>query len=157
MQAGPGMGPRPAWRQGPMTEDDSPGQARLHAVREQGRVVGFTWVFVSDAAARLLRSVHRYLLGRGLRVNVGAPLGNPVLVDRYRRVLDEGLVESFEQVHLVDGRLDIVVHRVVPVGDGVEVTLTNRSAALRAQAAAHETPITADGMPRLSSPSSTGG
>lgn len=127
---------------GPATED-SPGQARLTAVREQGRVVDFTWAFVNDAAAHLLHRADRFLLGKGLRANVGGPLGNPVLIDRYRRVLEHGNTQSFEQVHLVDGRQDIVVHRVARVGDGVEVILTNRSAAWRAQAAALEPPLRA--------------
>lgn len=133
MHGRPDGGRRPAGLHG-RTSDRGPGRARLHAVREQGRVVGFTWVFVNDAAARLLDQAHRFLLGRGLRARVGGPLGNPVLIDRYRRVLEHGNPQSFEQLHLVDGRQDIVVHRVARLGDGVEVTLTERGAAGRALA-----------------------
>jgi hypothetical protein len=113
----------------------TPGRMRLHALREGARVVDFTWVFVNDAAARLCRCEPLSLLGKGLRANVAGALGHPVLIERYRRVLEHGNTQSFEQVHLVDGRQDIVVHRVRRVGDGVEVTLTNRSAARRARAA----------------------
>lgn len=138
----------PAWLFGPTTED-SPGKVRLHAVLEQGRVADFTWVFVNAAAARLLQSAPRFLLGKGLRANIGGPLGNPVLIDRYRRVLEHGNTQSFEQVHLVDGLQDIVVHRVARVEGGVEVTLINRSAARRAHAAALESRLHAVGAQGL--------
>lgn len=149
MHGRPAGGRGPTSLFGPAT-DDSPGQARLNAVREQGRVVDFTWAFVDDAAAHLLHRADRFLLGKGLRANVGGPLGNPVLIDRYRRVLEHGNSQSFEQVHLVDGRQDIVVHRVARVGDGVEVILTNRGAARRACADALESPLHAMSPQRLS-------
>jgi len=68
-----------------------------------------------------------------LRDGVAGPLGHPVLVERYRRVIEHGNAQSFVQVHLLDGRQDIVDHRVVRHGDGVLVTLTNLSAERRAQ------------------------
>jgi hypothetical protein len=137
MKVRPARGRRPTWLFGPTTEE-TPGRIRLHAVREHGRVVDFTWVFVSEAAARLLHCDHLFLLGKGLSANLGGPLGNPVLIERYRRVLENGNTQSFEQVHLVSGRQDIVVHCVRRVEEGVEVMLTNRSAARRACADALE-------------------
>ena len=107
---------------------------QLRAVRERGRVVDFVWIFASSAAAELLHCDPLTLRGRRLReVAAAGPLGHPVLIERYRRVLEHGNAQSFEQVHLVDGRQEIVIHRVVPEGDGVLVTLTNLSANRRAQ------------------------
>ena len=109
---------------------------RLQALRVSGRVVDFTWESASSAAAHLLHCDPAALLGRRLRevVAVG-PLGHPALIDRYRRVLEHGNAQSFEQVHFVEGRQEIVIHRVVPVSDGVTVSLTNLSADRRAQIA----------------------
>ena len=109
---------------------------RLQAVRLREGVVDFVWESASDAAAQLLHCDPAALLGRRLReVAAAGPLGHPALIDRYRRVLEHGNAQSFEQVHIVEGRQEIVIHRVVPVGDGVNVTLTNLSADRRAQIA----------------------
>jgi PAS fold len=107
---------------------------QLNALRQRGRIVDFVWEFASDAAAALLRCHPHTLRGRYLRdVAAAGPLGHPALIDRYRRVLEHGNARSFEQIHLVNGRQEIVIHRVVPEGDGVLVTLTNLSANRRAQ------------------------
>ena len=107
---------------------------QLNALRQRGRIVDFVWEFASDAAAALLHCDPQTLRGRSLRdVAAAGPLGHPALIDRYRRVLEHGHAQSFEQVHVVEGRQDIVIHRVVPEGDGVLVTLTNLSANRRAQ------------------------
>ncbi|MES2958391.1 MAG: PAS domain-containing protein [Pseudomonadota bacterium] len=113
----------------------TPGTMRLRALREQGRVVDFVWQSVSPAAGKLLRCQPVDLIARALSETVsGGPLGHPALIDRYRRVLEYGNAQSFAQVHLIDGRQDVVVHRVVRHGDGVAVTLTNLSADRRKQA-----------------------
>ena len=113
----------------------APGSMRLRAVREGGRIVDFRWEFVSAAAAALLHCTADELLGLGLSETVsGGPLGHPALIDRYRRVLEHGNAQSFAQVHVIDGHQDVVVHRVVRMGDGVAVTLTNLSADRRKQA-----------------------
>jgi hypothetical protein len=108
----------------------------LKAVRLDGRVIDFTWESASDTAARLLHCDPLALRGRRLR-NAGAagPLCHPALIDRYRRVLEHGNAQSFDQVHVVEGRQEVVIHRVVPDNDGVTVTLTNLSADRRAQIA----------------------
>jgi hypothetical protein len=137
MNVQPARGRRPTWLFGPTTEETT-GRIRLQAVREYGRVIDFNWVFVSEAAARLLHCEPLLLYGRGLRANLGGPLGNPALIERYRRVLENGNTQSFEQVHLASGRQDIIVHCVRRVEDGVEVMLTNSSAARRACADALE-------------------
>ena len=109
---------------------------RLQAVRLRGQVVDFVWESTTSAAAHLLRCDPAALLGRRLReVAAVGPLGHPALIDRYRRVLEHGNAQSFEQVHVVEGRQELVIHRVVPVNDGVNVTLTNLSADRRAQIA----------------------
>lgn len=119
----------------PVRARATPGTMRLRAVRERGRVVDFSWESVSPAAAKLLRCQPPDLLARGLSETVsGGPLGHPALIDRYRRVLEYGNAQSFAQVHVVDGHQDVVVHRVVRMGDGVAVTLTNLSADRRQQA-----------------------
>jgi hypothetical protein len=107
---------------------------QLNALRQRGRIVDFVWEFASDAAAALLHCDPHTLRGRYLRdVAAAGPLGHPALIDRYRRVLEHGNSQCFEQVHFVRGRQEIVIHRVVPEGDGVLVTLTNLSANRRAQ------------------------
>jgi hypothetical protein len=55
-------------------------------------------------------------------------------IDNYRHVVEHGSAQSFAQVHAIDGRADIVIHRVVRTGDGVTVALTNLSANRRIQA-----------------------
>ncbi len=111
-----------------------PGVMRLTAVRDRsGGIVDFVWVSCNAAAARLMYCAASDLPGRHLRDGVAGPLGHPVLVERYRRVIEHGNPQSFAQVHLLDGTQDIVDHRVVRLGDGVIVTLTNVSAQRRAQ------------------------
>ena len=41
------------------------------------------------------------------------------LIHRYRRILERGHTESFGHMHEVDGRQDVVIHRVVPSADSV--------------------------------------
>ena len=108
---------------------------RLRAVRTGGEVVDFTWDFASEPAAALLRCRPVVLNGRTLRAWQDAgPRGQPPLLDRYRRILDQRRTQSFDHVHDVEGRQDVVIHRVVCEGDGVSVTLINLSANRRAQA-----------------------
>jgi hypothetical protein len=116
------------------TSAAEPGVMRLTAVRDRsGGVVDFVWVSANAAAARMMYCAPSDLPGKHLRDGVAGPLGHPVLVERYRRVIEHGNAQSFVQVHLLDGRQDIVDHRVVRHGDGVLVTLTNLSAERRAQ------------------------
>ncbi len=111
-----------------------PGVMQLTAVRDRsGRIVDFVWVSANAAAARMMYCAASELPGKHLRDGVAGPLGHPVLVERYRRVIEHGNAQSFAQVHLLDGTQDIVDHRVVRQGDGVMVTLTNLSADRRAQ------------------------
>lgn len=109
---------------------------RLSAVRERGLVVDFVWRSASNAAAHLLHCDPYDLIGERMRdVKAAGPLGHPALIERYRRVLEQGHALSFEQVHVVAGRQEVVIHRVVPERDGVAVTLTNLSVNRRAQVA----------------------
>ena len=102
----------------------------LVAVREHGRIVDFRWEYANALAARLMHTHPLKLIGRGLRDVVG-PLGHPALIDRYRRVVEHGNAQSFEQVHAVGSGQDLVLHRVVRSGDGVLVSLINLSAQRR--------------------------
>jgi PAS fold len=114
---------------------DVPGRLELSAVREGARVVDFVWRSITGTAPRLLNCEPSVLYGRRLRNSAAAGLlGQPGLVERYRRVLELGDPQAFEQVHLVDQSQDIVLHRVLPVGDGVCVHLINLSAQRRAMA-----------------------
>lgn len=107
---------------------------RLQAVRSDGAVIDFVWDSASDAAGALLRCPADLLPGQFLCAWQDAgPPDQPRLIHRYRRILEHGHTESFGHMHEVDGRQDVVIHRVVPVADGVEVTLTNLSANRRAQ------------------------
>ena len=111
-----------------------PCSMRLQAVREHGRVVDFVWRSASNAAAHLLHCDPYELIGERLRdIEAAGPLGHPALIERYRHVLEQGHALSFEQVHVVAGRQEVVIHRVVPERDGVTVTLTNLSVNRRAQ------------------------
>lgn len=112
----------------------TPGVMQLVAVRERsGRIVDFIWESGNETAARLMHCAMKDLPGKHLLADVAGPLGHPLLVDRYRRVIEHGNAQSFDQVHVLDGAQDIVVHRVVRHGDGVVVTLTNLSAERRAR------------------------
>lgn len=111
-----------------------PGVMRLTAVRDRaGRIVDFVCVSGNAGAARMMYCAVGDLPGKHLLEGVAGPLGHPVLVERYRRVIEHGNAQSFAQVHLLDGTQDIVDHRVVRHGDGVIVTLTNLSADRRRQ------------------------
>lgn len=102
----------------------------LVSVRDHGRIVDFRWEYANALAARLMQTHPLKLIGKGLREVVG-PLGHPALIDRYRRVVENGNAQSFEQVHSVGGGQDLVLHRVVRSGDGVVVSLVNLSAQRR--------------------------
>lgn len=117
-----------------------PCSMRLLAVREHGRVVDFVWQSANSAAAHLLHCDPNELIGERLRnIEKAGPLGHPALIERYRRVLEQGHALSFEQVHVIAGRQEVVIHRVVPERYGVAVTLTNLSADRRAQVARLQT------------------
>lgn len=117
-----------------------PCSMRLLAVRKHGRVVDFVWRSATSAAAHLLHCDPYDLVGESLReLEKAGPLGHPALLERYRCVLEEGHAQSFEQVHVVAGRQEAVIHRVVPERDGVAVTLTNLSVDRRAQSARLQT------------------
>ncbi len=107
---------------------------RLVAVREHGRIVDFIWQHATPAAARLLRVGDIQPNGKSLRALGAGALRQQPLIERYRRVIEDGSERSFSQVHLVKGRQDVVIHRVSCGGDTVTVTLTNLSADRRAQA-----------------------
>jgi hypothetical protein len=113
---------------------DGPGAMWLQAVRERGCIVDFRWDFANAPAARLMACHPDALRGQRLTDVLGGPHGHPALIDSYRCVIEHGNAQSFAQVHWVNGRQDIVIHRVVRTGDGVNVTLTNLSADRRAQA-----------------------
>lgn len=117
-------------------EHARPCSMRLQAVREHGRVVDFVWRSANNAAAHLLHCDPYDLIGERLRdIEAAAPVGHPALSERYRSVLEHGHALSFEQVHVVAGRQEVVIHRVVPERDGVSVTMTNLSVNRRAQIA----------------------
>jgi hypothetical protein len=107
---------------------------RLSAVRRDGRVADFMWVFVSAAASRLLPCNPLQLRGKCMSEVRAGLLSHPALIARYRRVVEQGIAESFEQVHVIDGQQDIVIHRVARLDAGVVVKLTNLSADRRARA-----------------------
>lgn len=108
---------------------------RLRALHRRGGAIEFVWDFASDAAAALLRCSPGVLHGKHLGAWQDAgPLGQPPLIERYRRIFEHGRTQSFDHVHWVDGRHDVVIHRVVREADGLAVTLINISANQRAQA-----------------------
>jgi hypothetical protein len=126
-----GKNPRPVVREGA-----NAASMRLNSVREARQVVDFRWIFISSDAAHLLRCDPLLLRGQCLSATaVPGLLGQPALIDRYRCIVEDGLARSFEQLHLIEGRQDAVIHRAVREGDGVTVWLTNLSANRRAQAA----------------------
>lgn len=105
---------------------------RLTCVRERGRIIDFRWDYANATAARLMQTHPLRLIGKALR-EVGGPLGHPALIERYRRVVEHGNTQTFEQVHALAGGQDLVLHRIVRSGDGVLVCLTNLSAQRRQQ------------------------
>ena len=120
-----------------------PGVMRLRAIRRGERVTDFMWEFISASTVTLLGCDPVGLRGKCMGEVAVGPLSHPALIARYRRVIEHGEAQSYEQVHLVDGMQDLVLHRVMPLcdADGVAVTLTNLSAhqrACRAQRASPE-------------------
>lgn len=105
---------------------------RLSAVRERGLIIDFRWEYANAMAGRLMQTHPLQLIGKGLR-DVGGPLGHPALIARYRRVVEHGNPQCFEQVHALGGGQDLVLHRIVRSADGVLVSLTNLSAQRRHQ------------------------
>jgi hypothetical protein len=108
---------------------------RLRAVRSLGRVTDFVWDHANAAAATLFHQSPQALRGRSLdELPEVVPPGQPALIDCYRRILEQARTQSFDHVHWVEGRREVVIHRVVCEADGIAVTLTNLSANRRAQA-----------------------
>lgn len=126
-----------------------PCSMRLMAVREHGRVVDFVWRSATNAAAHLLHRDPYELIGERMReIEAASPLNQPALSERYRQVLEQGHALSFEQVHVVAGRQEVVIHRVVPERDGITVTLTNLSVDRRAQIARLQLDASQASLPR---------
>ena len=119
-----------------------PGVMRLRAIRRGERVTDFMWEFISASTANLLGCDPVGLRGKCMGEVAVGPLSHPALIARYRRVIEHGEPQSYEQVHLVNGMQDLVMHRVMRLcdGDGVAVTLTNLSAHRRACGARRASP-----------------
>jgi hypothetical protein len=110
-----------------------PSVMRLLAVPRAGAMLDFRWDYISVAANALLPCRAWQLLGRCMSEGRAGAFDHPVLVERYRRVLEQGAARSFEQVHSVQGQQHLVVHHVACVGDGVKVTLIDLSAGRRSR------------------------
>jgi len=100
------------------------GTMRLRAVCCGERVSDFMWEFISTSVAPLLYCEPAQLRGRCMREVTVGPLGHPALIERYRRVFEQGSAQSFEQVHRLGDAQAIVVHCVTHRVDGVAVMLT---------------------------------
>jgi PAS fold len=107
----------------------------LHAVRGLGCATDFVWNYASAAAATLFHQSPQALRGRSMgELPEVVPPGQPALIDCYRLIFEQARTRSFDHMHWVEGRQEVVIHRVVSEADGIAVTLTNLSANRRAQA-----------------------
>ena len=111
----------------------APGFMTLRAVREGGVVVDFVWDFASASAARLLRRTVGELVGQRLLDELHDFQCQALVFEQYRGVLERNASDAADHVHLVNGVEDLHRHAAVHLGDGVAVTLSNLSAAVRAQ------------------------
>ena len=124
--------PRSArWRLMVARAQAEPGFMTLRAVRDNGRLVDFTWDYASASARRLLNHSGTELRGMCLREVLGHEADHPALFDQYRRVVEHGARQAILHVHVVNGVNDTYRHGAVRLGDGVAVTLTNLSAVRR--------------------------
>lgn len=108
-----------------------PGVIRLSAVPRADGALDFMWEYVSETAAPLLPCRPWQLLGRRMSEGRAGAFDHPALIERYRCIVEQGAPRSFEQVHLVQGQQDLLLHKVARMGEGVVVTLINLSAARR--------------------------
>jgi PAS fold len=124
----------------PFTEQPSavrrpPPCMRLRAVRSLGLVTDFVWHHANAAAATLFHQSPQALRGQSMgELPEVVRRGQPALIDCYRRIFEQARTQSFDHVHWVEGRQEVVIHRVVCEPNGIAVTLTNLSANRRAQA-----------------------
>jgi PAS fold len=110
-----------------------PGFMMLAAVHQRGQIVDFVWDFASAAAGRLLCQTPSRMLGRALVDVLGETLGPASVLELYRHVVESTTARVGDHFHVINGVEDLFRHRAVRLGDGVAVTLTNLSAAARAQ------------------------
>lgn len=110
-----------------------PGLIRLRAVARADGALDFMWQLVNEAAERLLPCKAWQLTGRYMSEGRAGVFDHPVLAERYRRVIQDGLAQSFEQVHRIQDQQDLVIHHVSRTadGEGVDVMLINLSATRR--------------------------
>jgi diguanylate cyclase (GGDEF)-like protein/PAS domain S-box-containing protein len=108
------------------------------AVRDpDGAIVDLQWVLVNEAAARMAGRPAHELVGRRLcEVLPGhRPSG---LLERYARVVETGVPDSFVQRYEHDGLASSFDIDVAPLDDGVVITFTDRTARQDAQRALAE-------------------
>ena len=112
--------------------------AVLEAVRDgAGAIVDFRWVYVNEAAARLVGRPRESLPGCSVAEVLPAhrQLG---LADQYARVIETGTPWVSELRYLKDGVDAVVRLAVARVGDGVAVSTVDLSARWRAEEALRE-------------------
>ncbi len=91
-------------------------------------MLDFKWDYIGVAAAALLSCPVRQVLGRCMSEGRAGAFDHPALIRRYRRIVEQGAPQYFEQVHRVLGQQHLLAHHVMPTGEGVAVTLIDLSA-----------------------------
>ena len=128
--AGAARAPMPlqARRPAALVARTGPSVMCLLAVPCADGTLDFKWDYIGVAAAALLSCPARQVLGRRMSEGRAGAFDHPVLARRYRRIVEQGAPQQFEQVHRVLGQQHLLVHHVMPTGEGVAVTLIDLSA-----------------------------
>ena len=120
--------PTQPYRPAAMAVRTGPSVIDMLAVHRADGTIDFKWDYIGVAAAALLSCPPRQVLGRCMSEGSAGAFDHPALLRRYRLVIERGAPQDFEQVHRVLGRQHLFMHRVVPTGEGVAVTLIDLSA-----------------------------
>jgi len=126
---------RYSWRQFLSAQElAKPGFMTLCAIRESGEIVDFEWDYVNAAAARTFLETPDRMVGKRLLGSLPAREGLAAVFAHYRQVVDGLAPHTFQHEHTGNGIDDSIRHVVTRLGDGVAVTLSNPTAAIRADA-----------------------
>jgi PAS fold len=126
---------RYSWRQLVSAQElAKPGFMTLCAIRHDGEIVDFEWDYVNPAAARMFLGSPRRMVGQRLLESSPGNERLSAVFAHYRRVVDGVTPETLHHEHAGNGIDDAVRHVATRLGDGVAVTLSNLTAAARADA-----------------------
>ncbi|MBI1685929.1 hybrid sensor histidine kinase/response regulator [Caulobacter hibisci] len=106
----------------------------LEPIRRGGEVADFRWTYANPAAQAMRPKGVSTLVGRRVR-DVFRDATGPQMIDRLKRLLDEGGPDDLEVMRVIDGEERWVRSSGVRISEGLAITFRDVSRERRAQAA----------------------